>query len=91
VDAALAGGEGVVGDLLVAGSAKAPRALSLRCTHLGCRVERQGEGFVCPCHGSHFDRHGMRLGGPATADLQPVDLVREGDGWVAVELEADDG
>jgi Rieske Fe-S protein len=31
------------------------RCLSAICTHLGCTVNRAGNGFHCPCHGSVFD------------------------------------
>ena len=44
-------------------------AYSLTCTHLGCTVEEDGEGFACPCHGSQFDKDGAVLGGPAKKSL----------------------
>ncbi len=28
----------------------------------------------CPCHGSHFDKHGKCLHGPAVEDLAPVTI-----------------
>jgi Rieske Fe-S protein len=43
------------------------RALSQKCTHLGCRVpfcESSGQ-FECPCHGSVFNRAGEYRAGPA--------------------------
>jgi Rieske Fe-S protein len=48
--------------------------LSLRCPHLGCTVhrDREGKGFVCPCHGSRFDERGKRIAGPARGDLNRV-------------------
>lgn len=46
--------------------------LSLTCTHLGCRVSATEGGFVCPCHGSRFDRHGAVEQGPATEPLERV-------------------
>jgi Rieske Fe-S protein len=62
---------------------------SLRCTHLGCRVRAEGDAFVCPCHGSRFDRNGALLHGPAVTALRrlqvrevgasPVVLVGPGD------------
>ena len=45
-------------------------ALSLVCTHLGCTVEAQPEGFACPCHGSQFDSDGHPTKGPATTSLK---------------------
>lgn len=45
-------------------------ALSLVCTHLGCTVEQKGDGFACPCHGSHYDENGKVLRGPAQQPLR---------------------
>jgi len=45
------------------------KALSLRCTHLGCTLEDEGEIFSCPCHGSVFDQDGGILKGPAEEKL----------------------
>lgn len=45
------------------------RCLSSVCTHLGCTVNRAGEGFHCPCHGSTFDSQGKVTGGPAPRAL----------------------
>lgn len=44
-------------------------ARSLRCTHLGCTLENEGEIFSCPCHGSVFDQDGEVLKGPAEEKL----------------------
>lgn len=44
-------------------------ALSLTCTHLGCTVEEDGDGFLCPCHGSRYNKDGMVLQGPAKQPL----------------------
>ena len=44
-------------------------AVSMKCTHLGCTVEKPGESFECPCHGSRFDENGKLTRGPATRDL----------------------
>lgn len=49
-------------------------ALYWKCVHLGCTVpwnNATGE-FQCPCHGSIYDRHGVRLAGPAP---RPLDLM----------------
>jgi cytochrome b6-f complex iron-sulfur subunit len=52
-------------------------ALSGKCTHLGCSLLRQAEGFSCPCHGARFDDLGRVLSGPAPRDLT----------WYAVRVE----
>lgn len=43
------------------------------CTHLGCvPLPGQGEfkGFLCPCHGSHYDTSGRIRKGPAPLNLE---------------------
>jgi cytochrome b6-f complex iron-sulfur subunit len=54
-------------------------AYSLTCTHLGCTIEKDGEGFACPCHGSRFDKNGMILAGPAQKQLKKlrVDVLED--------------
>jgi nitrite reductase/ring-hydroxylating ferredoxin subunit len=57
-------------------------AVSAVCTHLGCTVRLvDGEGFVCPCHGSRYDLHGQVLEGPAPRPLAwyGLTLSRRGD------------
>jgi Rieske Fe-S protein len=49
-------------------------AYSLRCTHLGCTLEEQGDGFSCPCHGSEFSSDGAVLKGPALDDLPALQV-----------------
>ena len=46
------------------------RCLSAICTHLGCTVNRAGNGYHCPCHGSVFDEQGAVKGGPAPRGLE---------------------
>jgi cytochrome b6-f complex iron-sulfur subunit len=55
-------------------------ALSLVCTHLGCTVEVQPDGFACPCHGSRFNSEGFPVKGPATTSLKTLRLERMSDG-----------
>ncbi|MFZ5819827.1 MAG: ubiquinol-cytochrome c reductase iron-sulfur subunit [Chloroflexota bacterium] len=55
-------------------------AYSLTCTHLGCTVETDGEGFTCPCHGSRFGEDGAVLQGPATESLRPLRVEALEDG-----------
>lgn len=65
-------------------------AFSWRCTHQGCEVpwKDADQAFRCPCHGSVYDRNGVRLEGPAP---RPLDLVRldvKSDGAVLVDPSA---
>ena len=55
-------------------------ALSLICTHLGCTVKNDSQGFACPCHGSRFDADGKVTHGPADKPLRSlrVELTEEG-------------
>jgi menaquinol-cytochrome c reductase iron-sulfur subunit len=48
------------------------------CPHLGCYYDWKPmfKRFVCPCHGSQFDRSGAHLAGPAARGLDPLP-VRE--------------
>jgi cytochrome b6-f complex iron-sulfur subunit len=46
--------------------------LGLVCTHLGCTLEPDAEGFACPCHNSRFDAEGKVTHGPATKSLQSL-------------------
>ena len=63
----------VVVPALLTRNASGFSAISLICTHLGCTVEVSGNGFACPCHGSHFDEQGRVLRGPA---LKPLPSLR---------------
>jgi Rieske Fe-S protein len=84
VSRAIAEGGAEVGDLFVNGQPSAPAALSLTCTHLGCRVRPASfGGFACPCHGSRFTVDGRRTFGPARAPLSRAALERRNDSWVA--------
>jgi Rieske Fe-S protein len=44
-------------------------AVSTICTHLGCVVKPNTEGFECPCHGSRFASDGTVTRGPAPRAL----------------------
>jgi cytochrome b6-f complex iron-sulfur subunit len=47
-------------------------ALSLICTHLGCTVKSNADGFACPCHGSRFYQDGNVTHGPADKHLHSL-------------------
>lgn len=55
-------------------------AFSLVCTHLGCTVEKDEQGFTCPCHGSRYDADGKVTHGPATQSMRSlrVEVTDEG-------------
>ncbi len=57
-------------------------ALYWKCVHLGCTVpwnQPSGE-FQCPCHGSIYDRRGVRLAGPAPRPLDIMRITTAGEG-----------
>lgn len=62
-------------------------ALYWRCTHLGCTVpwSADEDRWHCPCHGSVFDRHGVRIAGPAPRPLDMMPMRRDPDGSVIVD------
>lgn len=46
-------------------------AIDAVCSHQSCTVTgADGAIYVCPCHGSRYDRNGRVLAGPATAALR---------------------
>jgi len=59
-------------------------ALSLVCTHLGCTVEQKAGAFLCPCHGSSFDKDGNVTKGPASAPLEILDVEQDEQGNLIV-------
>ncbi|MBZ0300486.1 MAG: Rieske (2Fe-2S) protein [Anaerolineae bacterium] len=61
-------------------------ALSLVCTHLGCTVEENTSGFVCPCHGSLYDDAGNSLRGPAGKPLRALTVETTADGQLRLLL-----
>ena len=51
------------------------RAYSAVCTHQGCTVSADNNGFTCPCHGAVYDSSGNVVSGPAPQPLQPISVV----------------
>jgi cytochrome b6-f complex iron-sulfur subunit len=58
--------------------------LSAICTHRGCTVEEKGSSFVCPCHGSTYDRSGSVVKGPAEQPLRRYPTRLENNGRTLV-------
>lgn len=56
-------------------------ALYWRCPHLGCTVPwNEQEGlFLCPCHGSVYERTGQNIAGPAPRPLDYMNVWVEGE------------
>lgn len=48
------------------------RAIWLRCTHQGCKLNVGGGIYSCPCHGSSFSKNGQVLEGPANEALHTL-------------------
>lgn len=57
--------------LLSRTSASAFTAIEGVCTHEGCTITGEdGDIYVCPCHGSRYNRSGQVVNGPATSSLR---------------------
>lgn len=56
------------------------RAVSAKCTHLGCHVQPSRTFLVCPCHGSTYDLEGRVVRGPAQRALTIYPVEVKGDG-----------
>jgi Rieske Fe-S protein len=65
--------EGAARPFYVVAGEKGYIVVSSVCTHAGCTVDPDKDRFVCPCHGSVFDREGRVLEGPASAPLPRYD------------------
>lgn len=61
-------------------------AIIAACTHLGCLVESQVDGFQCPCHGSRFDRDGDVTRGPAERSLVRAMLALDSAGRIVLDV-----
>jgi Rieske Fe-S protein len=60
-------------------------AVSTICTHLGCVVKANPDGFECPCHGSRFAHDGVVTKGPAPRPLPWVKISGSGSNWMVDE------
>lgn len=43
------------------------------CPHLGCTINAAEKGFICPCHGSAWNRDGSRIGGPTPRSMDRLE------------------
>jgi len=57
------------------------------CTHLGCLIPFDGgqNRFICPCHGSTFERTTQYVLGPAPRNLDQFEVTVTPDGTVIVD------
>jgi cytochrome b6-f complex iron-sulfur subunit len=62
-------------------------AMSAVCTHLGCITQWHPEADLieCPCHGSHYERNGTVVHGPAPRPLPHYSLRLMPDGTLLVD------
>jgi cytochrome b6-f complex iron-sulfur subunit len=60
-------------------------AVSRVCTHLGCIVKAEADGFHCPCHGSRFALDGAVTKGPAPKALPWLAVARIAPGTYQVD------
>lgn len=73
------------------GTALNVRALYQRCPHLGCKPNPclKNYWFECPCHGSRYDRLGIKADGaqygPAPRSMDRFSITVDGDGNLIVD------
>ena len=71
------------------GAATNVRTLYQRCTHLGCKPNfcEKNFWFECPCHGSRYDRLGIKVAnlGPAPRSLDRFASVVDADGVLTID------
>jgi Rieske Fe-S protein len=61
-------------------------AIEAVCTHEGCTITgAAGDIYVCPCHGSRYNRNGQVVNGPAKSSLRQY-ATSMTDGVVTIAL-----
>ena len=62
-------------------------ALGAVCTHLGCLTawKQDQDQIACPCHGSRFNRDGVKVAGPAPQPLPWLKVSLSEDGYLMVD------
>ncbi len=63
-------------------------AISTVCTHLGCIVNKDENGFVCPCHGSRYNLDGNVTQGAAPKHLPWYKISFLANGQLEVDKKA---
>jgi len=72
--------------LLARTSASTFSAIEAVCTHEGCTITgAAGDIYVCPCHGSRYNRNGQVVNGPARSSLRQYATTMT-DGVVTIAL-----
>jgi len=72
--------------LLARTATSAFSAVDAICSHESCTITRtDGSDYVCPCHGSRYNRSGRVINGPATASLRQF-ATAFADGVVTIAL-----
>lgn len=72
-------------NLFIVHDAEGYAAIGAICTHLGCVVATNPEGFDCPCHGSRFTHEGRVTHGPAPSPLLWFEMSLAPDGQIVVD------
>jgi len=62
------------------------KSVSAKCTHLGCILDVNDDGFICPCHGSCYDKLGKVTSGPAPRALTWYQVSKAPDGKLIIDL-----
>jgi cytochrome b6-f complex iron-sulfur subunit len=73
--------------IFIVRSAEGFVAVSAVCTHLGCITQWVEENNLieCPCHGSKFQRDGIKVAGPAPQPLPHFSISLAADGQLVVD------
>jgi cytochrome b6-f complex iron-sulfur subunit len=73
--------------IYIINSPKGFYALGAICTHLGCLTAWKPDLdlIACPCHGSRFNRDGIKVAGPAPQPLPWLKVWLADDGYLMVD------
>lgn len=74
-----ADGWAAIGGVFVRRTAAGFEALDPRCTHMGCPVRINEDGFLCPCHAGRYNSAGAPVAGPPPRALAGLPVEQVGD------------